>query len=235
MRIRFNVGLEPELFDSHSYAIQCLRLWQQEEKARNDETDIVLQRRIQFHRDLYLSGLFLHELAPQLPSMLTQTLLQDRVNCQTLASQLSSVGLSLQPAGENGLSDKQWQKLTAMLEEASLPSQPVETQNLTAIEQQLQQLQLQVEHGQEQISNMLNHLPEATSSQPQTDLTAQFDQLKQGQDKLMAQMKSLTSQLAQVSATSLANHSANDDSNQETPSLETQLERARRVKSKGLW
>ena len=122
-----------------------------------------------------------------------------------------------------------------MLEEASLPSQPVETQNLTAIEQQLQQLQLQVEHGQEQISNMLNHLPEATSSQPQTDLTAQFDQLKQGQDKLMAQMKSLSSQLAPVSATSLANHSANDASNQETPSLETQLERARRVKSKGLW
>ncbi|MGS0725812.1 hypothetical protein ACVBKF_06460, partial [Shewanella sp. 0m-11] len=75
MRIRFNVGLEPEIYDSHSYAIKTLRGWQQQEKARNDETDIVLQRRIQFHRDLYLSGLFLHELAPQLPSMLTQTLL----------------------------------------------------------------------------------------------------------------------------------------------------------------
>ncbi|MGS0725068.1 hypothetical protein ACVBKF_02685, partial [Shewanella sp. 0m-11] len=59
------------------------------------------------------------------------------------------------------------------------------------------------------------------------DLAAQFSQLKQGQDKLMAQIKSLSSQLAQTPASAPAND--------ETPNLETQLERARRVKSKGLW
>ncbi|ABV88761.1 hypothetical protein [Shewanella pealeana] len=246
MRIRFNVGLEPELFDSHSYAIKCLRLWQQEEKARNDETDTVLQRRIQFHRDLYLSGLFLHELAPQLPSMLTQTLLQDKVNCQTLACQIKSAGLSLEPAAESGLSEPQWQKLSAMLEAASSAKQQSEPSNLTAIEQQLAQLQQLMLDGQEQLSSVLTHAeashaassntesnqPElgAENGQQQVDFTSQFNQLKQGQEKLMAQMKSLSSQLAQVSGTALANKPAND-----TPSLETQLERARRVKSKGLW
>ncbi|GIU05931.1 MULTISPECIES: hypothetical protein [unclassified Shewanella] len=256
MRIRFNVGLEPELFDSHSYAIKCLRLWQQEEKSRNDETDTVLQRRIQFHRDLYLSGLFLHELAPQLPSMLTQTLLQDKVNSQTLAYQIKSAGLSLEPATENGLSEQQWQKLSSMLETASLANSQSELANLTAIEQQLAQLQQLMLEGQEQLSSVLTHSAtnqaearnkgarnkeksqtEVSSEtvQQQPDFSAQLSQLKQGQEKLMAQMKSLSSQLAQVSGTSLANHSANDASNQETPSLETQLERARRVKSKGLW
>lgn len=242
MRIRFNVGLEPELFDSHSYAIKCLRLWQQEEKARNDETDTVLQRRVQFHRDLYLSGLFLHELAPQLPSMLTQTLLQDKVNCQTLACQIKSAGLSLEPAAENGLSEPQWQKLSAMLEAASSAKQQSEPPNLTAIEQQLAQLQQLMLDGQEQLSSVLTHAPAsqpelgAENGQQQVDFSSQFNQLKQGQEKLMAQMKSLSSQLAQVSATALANNSANDDSaSADTPSLETQLERARRVKSKGLW
>ncbi|MEZ9593337.1 hypothetical protein AB4298_01740 [Shewanella sp. 10N.261.52.F9] len=251
MRIRFNVGLEPELFDSHSYAIQCLRLWQQEEKARNDETDIVLQRRIQFHRDLYLSGLFLHELAPQLPSMLTQTLLQDKVNSQTLACQLKSAGLVLEPAAENGLSELQWQKLSTMLEAASLPKQQSEPLNLTAIEQQLAQLQQLMLEGQEQLSSALTHSAasqaEARNNETsqtevsddtklhQPDFSAQLSQLKQGQEKLMAQMKSLSSQLAQVSVSTVANSSANDASNLETPSLETQLERARRVKSKGLW
>ncbi|GIU50315.1 hypothetical protein TUM4438_35840 [Shewanella sairae] len=246
MRIRFNVGLEPEFYDSHSYAIKCLRLWQQEEKARNDESEVVLQRRIQFHRDLYLSGLFLHELAPQLPAMLTQTLLQDRVNCQTLASQLSSAGLSLQPASENGLSDNQWQKLTAMLEDASLPAKQTTAVDLTEVEQQITQLQQRMLEGQEQLSSALANATEnlatqaqAASATPvqasqQADFSAQLEQLKQGQDKLMAQMKSLSSQLAQVSISATANNSTNDAS-ADTPSLETQLERARRVKSKGLW
>ncbi|WP_108945516.1 hypothetical protein [Shewanella halifaxensis] len=248
MRIRFNVGLEPEFYDSHSYAIKCLRLWQQEEKARNDESEVVLQRRIQFHRDLYLSGLFLHELAPQLPAMLTQTLLQDRVNCQTLASQLSAAGLSLQPAGENGLSDKQWQKLTAMLEEASVSAQQAAAVDLTEVEQQLSQLQQQMLEGQAQLNSVLANATEnlvtqtqaAASATPaqdsqQAEFSAQLEQLKQGQDKLMAQMKSLSSQLAQVSVGALANNSAANDNSADTPSLETQLERARRVKSKGLW
>ncbi|MGS0681527.1 hypothetical protein ACVBIL_10225 [Shewanella sp. 125m-7] len=226
MRIRFNVGLEPEIYDSHSYAIKTLRGWQQQEKARNDETDIVLQRRIQFHRDLYLSGLFLHELAPQLPSMLTQTLLQDKVNCQTLVCQIRSAGLSLESSEDNGLSEQQWLKLTSMLEGASLPNQQSEPLNLSSIEQQLEQLQ----QGQEQLSKLFNNLPAvADTVQPhaELDLAAQFSQLKQGQDKLMAQIKSLSSQLAQTPASAPAND--------ETPNLETQLERARRVKSKGLW
>ncbi|ABZ78101.1 hypothetical protein Shal_3560 [Shewanella halifaxensis HAW-EB4] len=238
MRIRFNVGLEPELYDSHSYAIKRLRCWQQQEKDRNDETDIVQQRRIQFHRDLYLSGLFLHELAPQLPSMLTQTLLQDKVNSQTLACQVRAAGLSLETSEDNGLSEQQWQKLSAMLNAASLPVKQTEAVDLTEIEQQLAQLQQLMLQGQEQLSSVLTHTTVSHSAatsengQHQADFSTQLDQLKQGQDKLMTQMKNLSSQLAQVSVTALANNnSANDD----TLSLETQLERARRVKSKGLW
>ncbi|WP_299804215.1 hypothetical protein [uncultured Shewanella sp.] len=247
MRIRFNVGLEPELFDSHSYAIKILRHWQQEEKARNDETDIVLQRRIQFHRDLYLSGLFLHELAPQLPSLLTQTLLQDKVNSQTLACQIKSAGLSLEPAAENGLSEQQWQKLSTMLETANLPKQQSESLKLTAIEQQLAQLQQLMLEGQEQLNSALTESAasqseasnketsqtevSAETKQHHADFSAQLSQLKQGQDKLIAQMKSLSSQLSLASV----NAPANDDSASIAPSLDTQLERARRVKSKGLW
>lgn len=223
MRIRFNVGLEPEIHDAHSYAIKALRRWQQQEKARNDEPDIVQQRRTQFHRDLYLSGLFLHELAPQLPSMLSQTLLQDKVNCHTLACQLHSAGLALDASEDKGLSEQQWQKLTAMVERANVP-QPTSNVDFSAIEQQLEQLQ----QGQEQLSHQLSQLPAvAETAQPHAELATQFSQLKQGQEQLMAQIKALRSQLAQTPATP----AAPDDA----PSLTTQLERASRVKSKGLW
>lgn len=222
MRIRFSVGLEPEVHDSHGYAIKVLRLWQQQEKARNDEPDVVQQRRIQFHRDLYLSGLFLHELAPQLPSMLSQTLLQDKINCQTLDGQLRSVGLTLAADENKGLSEPQWQKLTAMLEGASVPQQTSNV-DFSAIEQQLEQLQ----QGQAQLSDQLSQLPAAETAQPQADFATQLSQLKQGQDQLMAQIKALRSQFAQAPATA----TTPDD----TPSLTTQLERASRVKSKGLW
>lgn len=138
MRIRFNVILEPEIYDSHRFAIKSLRLWHQQEKERKDQAETVQQRRDLFHRDIYLSGLFLHKLAPQLPAMLSQTLLLEKVNCQTLA----------------------------------------------------------------QLTAMLNNLPTLQASpMADTDLTTQFSQLKQGQDKLMAQINALGRQLSPSPAT----------------------------------
>lgn len=240
MRIRFNVGLEPEFYDSHGYAIECLRRWQQKEKSRNDASDIVLQRRIQFHRDLYLSGLFLYELAPQLPTMLTQMLLPDSVSEQTLTNLLSSAGLALAPPAETGISEQQWSKLTDMLAEikqtadvpATAPSDIEQsTTNLNAIELQLQQLHQLVQQGQEQLSSMQNHQSEAQTSQTDLELTAQLNQLQQGQQQLMAQITSLSNKVNQ----GLGHQQGNSQDTTLAPSLATQLERASRVKAKGLW
>ncbi|GIU19479.1 hypothetical protein [Shewanella sp. MBTL60-007] len=234
MRIRFNVSLEPELYDSHSYAIASLRQWQQAEKERDDDSDTALVRRNRFHRNLYLSGLFLHELAPQLPSMLVQMLQQDKVNCKTLASQVRAVGLPLENANTRALTEPQWQKLTSLLESANLPEAPVEALGETALisELALEQLQQQLsllQQGQQQMLTALADLAAgAASTETGSDFSAHFSQLKRGQDKLMTQINTLREQ---VSGSAIPTTQALADS----PSIETQLERASRVKSKGLW
>ncbi|GIU30307.1 hypothetical protein L2719_09535 [Shewanella schlegeliana] len=237
MRIRFNVSLEPELYDSHSYAITSLRQWQQVEKEREDEADTALVRRNRFHRNLYLSGLFLHELAPQLPSMLVQMLQQDKVNCKTLASQVRAVGLPLENANSRALTEPQWQKLTSLLESANLAAPPVETAvinapataiNELALEQLQQQLSL-LQQGQQQMLTTLSDIAATqVSAGTGSDLSDHFSQLKRGQDKLMSQINALREQ---VSGSAIPTTQALADS----PSIETQLERASRVKSKGLW
>lgn len=236
MRIRFNVSLEPEIYDCHSYAITSLRQWQQTEKERDDQADTALQRRNRFHRNLYLSGLFLHELAPQLPSMLAQMLQQDKVNCKTLASQVRAVGLPLENANTRALTEPQWQKLTALLESASLaeaPVQtPVETASFTTNELALEQLQQQLsllQQGQQQMLTALADLAATpVSAVSGSDFSDNLSQLKRGQDKLMSQINALREQ---VSGSGIPTTQALADS----PSIETQLERASRVKSKGLW
>ncbi|MCG9728667.1 hypothetical protein L1D44_02200 [Shewanella sp. Isolate13] len=234
MRIRFNVSLEPEIYDSHSYAIASLRQWQQAEKERDDDPDTALVRRNRFHRNLYLSGLFLHELAPQLPSMLVQMLQQDKVNCKTLASQVRAVGLPLENANTRALTEPQWQKLTSLLESTNLPEHPVEAPSETAVisELALEQLQQQLsllQQGQQQMLTALTDLSAgAASTETGSDFSDHFSQLKRGQDKLMSQINALREQ---VSASAIPTTQALADS----PSIETQLERASRVKSKGLW
>ncbi|USD38013.1 plasmid partitioning/stability family protein [Ferrimonas sp. SCSIO 43195] len=250
MRIRCSFTLEPELHGSHQYAVDTLRQWQQQEKGRGDSNEVAQLRRNGFHRDLYLSGLFLQQLSPQLPAMLAQALVEERLQGQTLTQLLAASGVSVDSDGGAGLSEGQWTKLTSMLKTSMAAPKASTEVNLAPLQQQLEQLAnrpqpaqsdsnlsgalAQLEQQQQQILAQLQQLASQGNSTPtaqpdaHVDLGSQFVALKQGQDKLMAQLKALRSQISSGSVTPTA-------ADAEAPSLDTQLALASKVKSKGIW
>ncbi|SDJ38475.1 hypothetical protein SAMN04488540_107158 [Ferrimonas sediminum] len=249
MRIRCSFTLEPELHGSHQYAVDTLRQWQQQERGRGDSKEVAQQRRNGFHRDLYLSGLFLQQLSPQLPAMLAQALVEERLQGQTLTQLLAASGVSVDSDSGAGLSDGQWTKLTSMLKTSMAAPKASTEVNLAPLQQQLEQLVkqpqttqpdsdlsgalAQLEQQQQQILAQLQQLASqggTPDAQPDShvDFGSQFVALKQGQDKLMAQLKALRSQVSNGNAIP-----AGADS--EVPSLDTQLALASKVKSKGIW
>ncbi|TKB48600.1 hypothetical protein FCL40_10575 [Ferrimonas sediminicola] len=242
MRIRCSFTLEPEQHRNHQYAVERLRQWQQQERSLDGDSQTRQARRNAFHRDLYLSGLFLHQLAPQLTSQLSARL-GEADAAAALQQCLASSGLAR--GGEAALSDDQWQRLTTMLKTAMAAPKPEVGLDLSPLTQKLAQMEHQLQRppapadtatdltaieaqlallaqGQQALLARLDALPVAE----QADLGAPLLQLKQGQEKLLSQIKGLKGQLGQpLPAPPEA----------EQPKLETQLEKASRVKAKGIW
>ena len=224
--------------------MERLRQWQQREKSLESDSQAQLARRNAFHRDLYLSGLFLHQLSPQLTAQLSARLGEPNPDA-ALQQCLTNAGL-LQSGG-GALSDGQWQQLTSMLKTAMATPKPDAGTDLGALTRQLEQVEhklstipeptpapvdpalsalegqlTQLVEFQQALMERFDALPER--SQP--DLGPSLLQLKQGQEKLMSQLKGLKGQLAQPGTTA---------TEPEPPKLESQLEKASRVKAKGIW
>ena len=123
MRIQCTFNLAPELHKQHSFAIDNLRAWQETEKSRGDDKDIALQRRSHFHRDIYLSGLYLHQVSADLPRLISEQYHVDGVSAARLMKQISLFDdTESEPAIEpglvtshQGLEEAQWQQLEAIL------------------------------------------------------------------------------------------------------------------------
>ncbi|WP_417350177.1 hypothetical protein [Ferrimonas sp.] len=244
MRIRCSFTLEPEQHQSHNHAVERLRQWQQREKSLESDSQVQLARRNAFHRDLYLSGLFLHQLSPQLTAQLSARLGEPNPDA-ALQQCLSNAGL-LQ-SGEGALSDGQWQQLTSMLKTAMATPKPEATTDLSALSQQLEQVEQKLSTipessspaGKPDLSALEGQLAQLVACQQalmekfdalpernQPDLSPSLLQLKQGQEKLMSQLKGLKGQLVQPGT---------GTTEPEPARLESQLEKASRVKAKGIW
>ncbi|KPZ71172.1 hypothetical protein AN944_01914 [Shewanella sp. P1-14-1] len=123
MRIQCTFNLAPELHKQHSFAIDNLRAWQETEKSRGDDKDIALQRRSHFHRDIYLSGLYLHKVSADLPRLISEQYHVDGVSAARLMKQISlfddtESDLAIEPGlatSHQGLEEAQWQELEAIL------------------------------------------------------------------------------------------------------------------------
>lgn len=123
MRIQCTFNLAPELHKQHSFAIDNLRAWQETEKSRGDDKDIALQRRSHFHRDIYLSGLYLHQVSADLPRLISEQYHVDGVSAARLMKQISlfddtESDPAIEPSlatSHQGLEEAQWQQLEAIL------------------------------------------------------------------------------------------------------------------------
>lgn len=248
MLVRCSFTLEPDSNESHEYAIELLKRWQLQEKGRQEQPDASGQRRNRFHRDLYLSGLVLHQLAPTLPTLLPQVLTTDALTPDNVLNIMQASGLPFCTSTPNGLSEQQWHKLTSLLETASTaqttapPVTPVQTetaQDLGLQQQILEQLlegQRQLQQSQQQLADMvqLNVSDKSDSISPAESinpaLLEQLAGIAKEQEKLMGQLKALRSELK--SGHLLTSTAQNDEP---IAKLDDQLAKAARVKAKGIW
>ncbi len=99
-RLSLSLTLNPALSDADRYAIRALKRWYQQAKA-SQEHEPELQATVRkFHRDVYLSGLFMHLLHPGLASNLANVTTEGQITLATLCHQLNSLGFGLQESAE---------------------------------------------------------------------------------------------------------------------------------------
>lgn len=180
MRIQCTFNLAPELHEQHDFAIENLRAWQISEKARNDDKDIAQQRRSIFHRDIYLSGLYLHQLSPDLPKRVSEQYKPSGVSAKGLTQQvalfddelLTSANMPIEQASGIVLDDSQWLKFEGLLAEQ---------------QQQFTQQQQQLEQSRHQAQLDINRKNQIESERHSAQLIAQLTELVSGSmsDKLI--------------------------------------------------
>ncbi|MBY5990631.1 plasmid partitioning/stability family protein [Ferrimonas balearica] len=212
MRLSCSFTLSPDQHEADAFAVQTLKAWQLAEQGRGDSAEVQRQRRNAFHRQIYLSGLFLHQLAPKLPALLAEAL-GERVSAQTLTALAEGAGVSLD--SQSGLSEPQWQKLTALMATAPAPAPNPEpgfdpAPLLAAME-------------------ALGQAPALGDGNAEVlmALASEMEALKEGQDTALAQLSALKRQLAEQDRPVTAPAEAG--------ALSSQLDKARKVKEKGLW
>ena len=256
MRIRCSFIVEPEMHTHHQYAIDILRAWQKQEKELESRKELAMQRSNAFHQSLYLSGLYLHKLSPDLPKLVSELLPNDELSVEPLLWQLAQVGIK-QNKQDAILSSSQWQQLTSVLDkhgqaqtqalkaeldampqslhqsmypsmqESTDASEPSVQTQLKNIEQQ--QLLLLAQLDEIKLGGLTSHTASLQSTSIENEaLSQQFQSIQMGQQDLMRRLELMSQQLKHTQVTAPV-EKVNSDS------LDTQLKRARRVKAKGLW
>ncbi|MCL1127262.1 hypothetical protein [Shewanella surugensis] len=245
MRIRCSFIVEPELHTHHQYAIDILRAWQKQEKELESSKEVAMQRSNAFHQSLYLSGLYLHKLSPDLPKLVSDLLPNDELSVEPLLWQLAQVGIKQQQQGA-ALSSAQWLQLTSILEnhhqtqtqalKAELDSTPLAIKE--AAEPNVQAQLKSIEQHQLQLLTHLDGLKlnsDTSQSEGSQSASIENDALRQqlqsiqvGQQDVMRRLELMSQQFQHVQMVTSADKTDKD-------SLDTQLKRARSVKAKGLW
>ncbi|MBY5921403.1 plasmid partitioning/stability family protein [Ferrimonas balearica] len=204
MRISCSFTLTPASQESDAEAVRLLKAWQQDEQARDASPETQRQRRSEFHRQIYLSGLFLHQLAPRLPALLADAL-DGAKTAEQLVALAEGAGVSLRP--ETGLSAAQWQKLSTLMATApTLDPTPI-------------------------IEALSARGSAATPAEPALDgeaLLGSVAALQAGQSRTLALLTALSEQMT-------ARGAEPGPAAEPEPALSGQLEKAGKVKQKGLW
>ncbi|MDR9826587.1 hypothetical protein RCJ22_13310 [Vibrio sp. FNV 38] len=91
-KISYSVFLDPTQNESDYFAYKIMQRWakQQKQYAQDPAAAVQLHNQIHIHKDIYLSGLFLHQLKPELAKALASALTENTLNKDTLCNLLSA-------------------------------------------------------------------------------------------------------------------------------------------------
>lgn len=112
-RLTLLLNLNPGLSEADRYAIDMLKRWYHNAKQSHSVAADLEASVTRFHRDIYLSGLFLHLLDRTLPSHLADALTETQVSTPTLLRTLETCGKT----SSASFSDIQLDQLRALLRE----------------------------------------------------------------------------------------------------------------------
>ncbi|MDO6677275.1 hypothetical protein [Shewanella sp. 4_MG-2023] len=219
MRIQCTFNLAPELHEQHRFAIENLRAWQINEKQRNDDKDISQQRRSMFHRDIYLSGLYLYQLSAELPKLVSEQYTADSVNVGRLIKQLALFDSQIDEqdqleAQEMSLAENQWQKMEQLFTaQLAVQQDKILAEQKSTFESMLEQQARKEAEKQAEVTSAYQAEKEDELRQSQQQTLAQFDRqndlLQVSSDTLAAQLSAMQQQQADlIAAVELITNSA---------------------------
>lgn len=277
MRIQCTFNLAPELHEQHRFTVENLRAWHISEKQRNDDKDVAQQRRSIFHRDIYLSGLYLYQISAELPKLVSEQYKAGSIDVTRLTKQLAIFENPIDELKDVNdpvitLADSQWQKMEQLLnshQQQLLAEQKTFFETAIATQDRASDAQAQNESKADHVLAVTVKLAEQLTSmqQQQTQLLARIEQVYthakdpalvanewQGVEPLLDQNKSellqaievnqqwlvsafntLKQQVGQLNDNPSQQVYAFSQINAEKAALTSQLQRASKVKSKGLW
>jgi len=144
-RLTLLLNLNPGLSDADRYAIDMLKRWYHNAKQSHSVAADLEASVTRFHRDIYLSGLFLHLLDRTLPSHLADALTETQISTSTLLQFLEACGKTSCAS----FSDEQLDQFRTLLHEQQPPTSAAtvsttDPQILTLLQQIIAMQQAQI-------------------------------------------------------------------------------------------
>ncbi|WP_234704147.1 hypothetical protein [Aeromonas veronii] len=100
-RMTFSIYMDPGALESDRYAVGVLQNWYQRARKIQEGTEEFDFSKSRFHKDIYLSGMFMYVLAPNLCKAIANALGPEQVSMTTLRHAFASCGFNLgEVAGE---------------------------------------------------------------------------------------------------------------------------------------
>ena len=169
-RMTFSIFMDPGALESDRYAAGVLQSWYQRARKIQDDVEEFDFSKSRFHKDIYLSGMFMYVLAPSLCKAVANAFGPEQVNFETLRHVFASCGFALEKGAAPAVSDTLIDEIVARL--APRLGQDNSAQMVEEIVQRLGQPQ-----ALPSSDHLVNEIVSRLGEQQPTEL---WDELRQG-------------------------------------------------------
>lgn len=114
-RMTFSIYMDPGALESDRYAVGVLQNWYQRARKIQDGSEEFDFSKSRFHKDIYLSGMFMYVLAPNLCKAIANALGPEQVSLTTLRHAFASCGFHLGEGAGPGATDTLIDEIVARL------------------------------------------------------------------------------------------------------------------------
>lgn len=172
-RMTFSIYMDPGALESDRYAAGVLQSWYQRARKIQDGVEEFDFSKSRFHKDIYLSGMFMYVLAPSLCKAVANAFGPEQVSLATLRHAFASCGFDLgQGVGTPALTDDLIDQIVAKL----APQLGQDKGAPAAVNERLEAIMQRL--GQPQpTDHLVDEIVSRLGEQQPTDL---WDELRQG-------------------------------------------------------